>query len=67
MKKWREHSDIKKSKGRLNILRYARYFLIQNEKWRLKEFQCTYSVNSQGEDAIPPSSYFVGFLNNFIE
>lgn len=42
-------------------------FLIQNEKWRLKEFQSTHLVNSQSEDTIPPSSYFVGFLNNFIE
>ena len=42
-------------------------FLIQNEKWRLKEFQCTHPVNSQSEDVIPPSSYFVVFLNNFFE
>ena len=36
-------------------------------KWRLKEYQCAYPVDRQRGDAKPPLSYFIDFLDNFIE
>lgn len=36
-------------------------------KWRLKEYQCAHPVDRQRGDAKPPLSYFIDFLDNFIE
>lgn len=36
-------------------------------KWRLKEYKCAHPVDRQRGDAKPPLSYFIDFLDNFIE
>lgn len=36
-------------------------------KWRLKEYKCAHPVDRQTGDAKPPLSYFIDFLDNFIE
>ena len=35
--------------------------------WRLKEYKCAHPVDRQRGDAKPPLSYFIDFLDNFIE
>ena len=35
--------------------------------FRLKEYKCTHPVDRQRGDAKPPLSYFIDFLDNFIE
>ena len=36
-------------------------------KWQLKEYKCAHPVDRQRGDAKPPISYFIDFLDNFIE
>ncbi len=36
-------------------------------KWQLKEYKCAHPVDRQRGDAKPPLSYFIDFLDNFIE